>query len=193
MPPSKSSVFTEDDSSSGPVLQKREIQQTDADGPSVQSLPQSEADTKNSDAAVVAPESLVDSDAAESIPKSKHADGDVPTDSLVQPSPSLADKEIEVVASENLVDAPKKYIHGELDDSSKRDPEKLESVMHVSLEGEGNVIQSTGNEAKVATSINLDKEHEQRVTDTSTNLKREQDGTTDTTSMKIQDQLEEVS
>ena len=54
VPPSKSSVSAEDASSSGPALQRREIQPTDADVQSVQSLPQSAADTKSEDAAVVA-------------------------------------------------------------------------------------------------------------------------------------------
>lgn len=190
MPPS--SVSTEEASSSEPILQTREIQPSDADVQSAKSLPQSVADTKSNDAAVVAPESVLDGDAAKSTPNAKHADGDVPNDSLVQPSPSLPEKKIEVAASENLVDAPpKKVSQEELDDSSKKDLEKLESVVHISPEGEGNVIQSTGNEAKVVTSINLDKEQEQK--DTSTNQKRERDGKADTTSLDIQDQLEEVS
>ncbi|KFK40363.1 golgin candidate 1 [Arabis alpina] len=176
-------------SSSGPVLQTRDIQGTDTGVQSVQSVPQSVADTKSDDSAAVAPESVVDGDASESTSVSKHADGDVPNDSLVQPLPSLSDKEIEVAASEILVDAPQKDTQGEFDDSSKRDLEKLESVVPVS---EGNVIKSTGDEAKVGTSINLDKEQEQRVADTSTNLEREQNRRADTTSMKIQDQLEEA-
>ncbi|EFH60221.1 hypothetical protein ARALYDRAFT_899882 [Arabidopsis lyrata subsp. lyrata] len=174
-------------SSSGPVLQTNEIR-TDADVQSVQSLPQSVADTKSDDAAVVGSESVVDGDGAES----KHADGDIPNDSLVQPSPSLPDKEIEVAVSENLVDAPKNGAQRELVDSSKRDLEKLESVVHVPSVGEGNVAQSTGDEVKVGTSINLEKEQEPEVPDTSTNLKREQDRRADTTSVKIQDQLEEA-
>ncbi|CAL9223675.1 unnamed protein product [Arabidopsis halleri] len=174
-------------SSSGPVLQTNEIR-TDADVQSVQSLPQSVADTKSDDAAVVGSESVVDADVAES----KHADRDIPNDSLVQPSPSLPDKEIEVAVSENLVDVPKKGAQRELDDSSKRDLEKRESVVHVPSVGEGNVAQSTGDEVKVGTSINLEKEQEPKVPDTSTNLKREQDHRADTTSVKIQDQLEEA-
>lgn len=167
----------------------REVQPTDADVQRIHSLPQSVADTKSDDAAVVALESVVDGDSAQS----KHADGDTPNDSLVQPSPSLPDKEIEVAVSENLVDAPKKGAQREMDDSSKRDLEKMESVVHVSSVGEGNVAQSMGDEAKVGTSINLDKEQEQKVPDTLTNLEREQDRRADKTSMKIQDQLEEVS
>lgn len=193
MPPSKSFVSTDEASSSGSVLQTREIQQTDADLQSEQSNPLSVADAKSDNAAVVAPESVVDGDATESTSYSKHADGDVPNESLVQPSPSLTDKEIDVATSENLLDAPEKNTQGELDHSSKRDLEKLESVVHVSPVGEGNVIQSTGDEAKVGTSINLDKEQEQRVADTSTNLETKQNRKADTTSMKIQDQLEEVS
>ncbi|MBW1279521.1 hypothetical protein KYD79_27510, partial [Escherichia coli] len=81
---------------------------------------------------------------------------------------------IEVAASENPVNVPQKGTLGELDDSSKRDLEKLESVVHVSPVGEANVTQSTCDEAKVGTSINLDEEQEQRVSDTSTNLEREQ-------------------
>lgn len=183
MPPS-----IDEASSSGPVLQTNEIR-TDADVQSIQSLPQSVADTKSDDAAVVGSESVVDGDGAES----KHADGDIPNDSLVQPSPSLPEKEIEVAVSENLVDAPKNGAQRELVDSSKRDLEKLESVVHVPSVGEGNVAQSTGDEVKVGTSINLEKEQEPEVPDTSTNLKREQDRRADTTSVKIQDQLEEVS
>ncbi|KAG7579792.1 Golgin subfamily A member 5 [Arabidopsis thaliana x Arabidopsis arenosa] len=178
---------TDEASSSGPVLQTNEIR-TDVDVQSVQSLPQSVADTKSDDAAVVGSESVVEGDGAES----KHADGDIPNDSLVQPSPSLPDKEIEVAVSENLVDVPKKDAQRELDDSSKRDLEKLESVVHVPSVGEGNVAQSTGDEVKVGTSINLEKEQEPKVPDTSTNLKREQDRRADTTSVKIQDQLEEA-
>lgn len=193
-PPSKSSVSTEDAS----LLQRREFQPTDAD---VQSLPQSVSDGKSEDAAAVVPsESVVDGGGdAEAAPGSKNPDGDVgvPNESLVQPSPSLPDKEIEVVvASENLVDAPKKDVQGELEDSSKRDQDRLvETVVHVPPVGEGNVIQSTGDEAKekVGTSINLDKKQEQKVADASTNLEREQGRRADTTSMKIQDQLEEVS
>ncbi|VVA99770.1 unnamed protein product [Arabis nemorensis] len=188
VPPSKRSVSTDEASSSGPVSQTRDIQGTDTDVPSVQSLPQLVADTKSDNAAVVAPESLVDGDAAVSTSNSKHADGDVPNDSLV----SLTDKEIEVAASENPVDVPQKGTQGELDDSSKRDLEKLESVVHVSPVGEAKVTQSTGDEAKVGTSINLDKGQEQRVSDTSANLEREQNHKADTTSMKIQDQLEEA-
>ncbi|KAJ4876999.1 Golgin candidate 1 [Raphanus sativus] len=192
-PPSKSSVSTEDAS----LLQRREFQPTDAD---VQSLPQSVSDGKSEDAAAVVPsESVVDGGGdAEAAPGSKNPDGDVgvPNESLVQPSPSLPDKEIEVVvASENLVDAPKKDVQGELEDSSKRDQDRLvETVVHVPPVGEGNVIQSTGDEAKekVGTSINLDKKQEQKVADASTNLEREQGRRADTTSMKIQDQLEEA-
>ncbi|CAH8357127.1 unnamed protein product [Eruca vesicaria subsp. sativa] len=195
-PPSKSSVSTEDASSSGPTLQRREFQPTDADVQSVQPLPQSAAATKSEDASVVTSESVVDGDAAEATPGSKNPDGDVrvPSDSLVQPSPSLPDKEIEVVASENLVEAPKKDAQGELEDSLKRDQDKLESVVHVSPVGE-NVIQSTGDAAKekVSSSINLDKKQEQKVADASSIiLEREQDRRADTTSMKIQDQLEEA-
>jgi hypothetical protein len=146
------------------------------------------ADTKSDDAAVVAQESIVDGDRSES----KHADGDIPNDSLVQPSPSLPDKEIEVVVSENLMDAPKNGTQRELDDSSKRDVENLDSVVHAPSVNEGNVAQSTGDEVKVGTSINLEKEQEPKVPVTSTNLKREQDRRADTTSMKIQDQLEEA-
>ncbi|KAF8093586.1 hypothetical protein N665_0383s0209 [Sinapis alba] len=191
VPPSKSSVSAEDASSSGPALQRREFQPTDAD---VQSLSQSAAaDTKSEDAAVLPSDSVVDSDAAEATPGSKNPDGDVPlpNNSLVQPLPSLPDKDIEVVASEN---APKKDTQEELEDSSKRDQDRLESVVHVSPVGEGNVIQSTGDETKekVGTSINLDKKQEQKVADASTNLEREQDHRADTTSMKIQDQLEEA-
>uniref|UniRef100_A0A1J3JZ66 Golgin candidate 1 n=1 Tax=Noccaea caerulescens TaxID=107243 RepID=A0A1J3JZ66_NOCCA len=192
LPSSKSSVSTDEASSSGPVLETREIQQTDADVQSVHSLPQSVADTKSVDIAAVASESVVDGDAAESTSNDKHADGDAPNDSLVQPPSSLPDKEIEVTASENLVDAPKKGTQGELEDSSKRDLEKLEPVVHISPVGEGNVIQSIGDEVKVGTSINLDKEQEQGVADTSTNLEREQDRRAETTAMKIQDQLEEA-
>ncbi|KAJ0265488.1 Golgin candidate 1 [Hirschfeldia incana] len=193
LPPSKSSVSAEDASSSGLVTQRREFQPADAD---VQSLPQSVTDSKSEDAAaVVLPsESVVDGDAAEATQGSKNPDGDVPNDSLVQPSPSLPDKEIEVGASENLVDAPKKDTQGELEDSSKRDQDRLESAVHVSPLGEGDVIQSRGDEAKekVDTSINLDKRQEQKVADASTNLEKEQDRRADTTSMKIQDQLEEA-
>ncbi|ESQ50363.1 hypothetical protein EUTSA_v10001922mg [Eutrema salsugineum] len=192
VPPSKSSVSTDEASSSGPVSQTREIQQTGADVQSVHSLPLTVEDTKSDDAAVVPPESVVGGDAAESTPSGKHADGDVPNDSLVQPSPSLPEKEIEVVASENLVDATKNGQGGELEDSSKSDLDKLESVVHVSSVDERNVIQTTSNDTKVGTSINLDKEQEQRVADTSTNLEREQDRKADTTSTKIQDQLEEA-
>uniref|UniRef100_A0A1J3F5T5 Golgin candidate 1 n=1 Tax=Noccaea caerulescens TaxID=107243 RepID=A0A1J3F5T5_NOCCA len=192
LPPSKSSVSTDGASSSGPVLKTREIQQTDADVQSVHSLPQPVADTKSDDVAAVASESVVDGDAAESTSNDKHADGDAPNDSLVQPSQSLPDKEIEVTASENPNDAPKKGTEGELEDSSKRDLEKLESVVHVSPLGEGTVIRSIGDEVKVGTSINLDKEQEQGVADTSTNLEREQDRRAETTAMKIQDQLEEA-
>ncbi|XP_010416533.1 PREDICTED: golgin candidate 1 [Camelina sativa] len=188
VPPSKSSVYTEEASSSGPVLQTTEIKPIDVDVQRVQSLPQSAADTKSENAAVVASESVVDGDGA----KSKHADGDIPNDSLVQPSPSLPDKEIEVAVSENLVDAPKKGAQRELDDSSKTDLEKLESVVHVSPIGEGNVAQSAGDEAKAGTSINLEKEQEQKVPDTSTVLEREKDLRADKTIMKIQDQLEEA-
>lgn len=190
VPPSKSSVSAEDASSSGPALQRREIQPTDADVQSVQSLPQSAADTKREDAAVLPSES-----AAEATPGSKNPDGDVPNDSLVQPSPSLPDKEIEVVASESLVvDATKKDTQGEVEDSSKRDLDRLESAVHVSPLGEGDVIQSTGDEAKekVGTSINLDKKQEQKVADASTNLQIDQDRRAGTASMKIQDQLEEA-
>nr|VDD29080.1 unnamed protein product [Brassica oleracea] len=190
VPPSKSSVSAEDASSSGPVLQRREIQPTQADVQSVQSLPQSAADTKSEDAAVVPSES-----AAEATPGSKNPDGDVPTDSLVQPLPSLPDKDIEVVASENLVvDATKKDTQGEVEDSSKRDLDRLEPAVHVSPVGEGDVIQTTGDEAKekVGTSINLDKKQEQKVADASTNLEIDQDRRAGTTSMKIQDQLEEA-
>lgn len=190
VPPSKSSVSAEDASSSGPALQRREIQPTDADVLSVQSLPQSAADTKREDAAVLPSES-----AAEATPGSKNPDGDVPNDSLVQPSPSLPDKEIEVVASESLVvDATKKDTQGEVEDSSKREQDRLESAVHVSPVGEGNVIQSTGDEAKekVGTSINLDKKQEQKVADASTNLQIDQDRRAGTASMKIQDQLEEA-
>lgn len=196
VPPSKSTVSVEDASSSGPALQTREFQPTDAD---VQSLPHSAADTKSEDAAAVLPsESVVNGDAAaEATPGSKNPDGDarVPNDSLVQTSPSLPDKEIEVVvASENLIDAPKKDTQGELEDSSKRDQDRLETVVQVSPVGEGNVVQSTGDEAKekVGTSINLDRKQEQKVADASTNPEREQDRRADTTSMKIQDQLEEA-
>jgi hypothetical protein len=188
VPPSKSSVSTDETSSSGPVLLTREIHPTDADVQSVLSLPLSVADTKSDDAAVVAQESIVDGDRSES----KHADGDIPNDSLVQPSPSLPDKEIEVVVSENLMDAPKNGTQRELDDSSKRDVENLDSVVHAPSVNEGNVAQSTGDEVKVGTSINLEKEQEPKVPVTSTNLKREQDRRADTTSMKIQDQLEEA-
>lgn len=174
-------------------METREIQQTDADVQSVHSLPQSVADTKSVDVAAVASESVVDGDAAESTSNDKHADGDAPNDSLVQPSSSLPDKEIEVTASENLVDSPKKGTQRELEDSSKRNLEKLDSVAHVSPEGEGDVTQSIGDEMKIGTSINLDKEQEQGVADTSTNLEREQDRRAETTAMKIQDQLEEVS
>ncbi|KAL0794186.1 hypothetical protein Bca101_065563 [Brassica carinata] len=197
-PPSKSSVSTEDASSSGPALQRREFQLTDADVQSAQSLPQSAADTKSEVAALVPSESVLDGDAAEATPGSKNPDGDarVTNESLVQPSPPpLPDKELEVVAaSENLVDAPQKDTQGELEDSSKRDQDRLETVVHVSPVGEGNVIQSTGDEAKekVGTSINLDKKQEQKVADASTNPEREQDRRADTTSMKIQDQLEEA-
>lgn len=195
-PPSKSSVSTEDASF---LQQRREFQPTDAD---VQSLPQSVSDGKSEDAAAVVPsESVVDGGGdAEAAPGSKSPDGDVrvPNESLVQPSPpSLPDKEIEVVASEDLVDAPKKDVQGELDDSSKRDQDRLETVVDVPPVGEGNVIQSTGDDEakeKVGTSINLDKKQEQKVAaDASTNLEREQGRRADTTSMKIQDQLEEVS
>lgn len=191
--PSKSSVSTEDASSSGPALQRREIQPTDADVQSVQSLPQSAADTKSEDAAVVPSESVVDGDAT---PGSKNPDGDVPNDSLVQPSPSLPDKDIEVVVSESLVfDATKQDTQGEVEDSSKREQDRLESAVHVSPVGEGDVIQSTGDEAKekVGSSINLDKKQEQKVAVASTNLEIDQDRRAGTTSMKIQDQLEEVS
>ncbi|CAN7090422.1 unnamed protein product [Brassica rapa subsp. narinosa] len=191
VPPSKSSVSAEDASSSGPALQRREIQPTDADVQSVQSLPQSAADTKSEDAAVVPSESVVDGDAT---PGSKNPDGDVPNDSLVQPSPSLPDKDIEVVVSENLVDATKKDTQGEVEDSSKRDLDRLESAVHVSPLGEGDVIQSTSDEAKekVGTSINLDKKQEQKVADASTNLEIDQNRRAGTASMKIQDQLEEA-
>ncbi|CAF2038720.1 BnaA09g10100D [Brassica napus] len=190
--PSKSSVSTEDASSSGPALQRREIQPTDADVQSVQSLPQSAADTKSEDAAVVPSESVVDGDAT---PGSKNPDGDVPNDSLVQPSPSLPDKDIEVVVSESLVfDATKQDTQGEVEDSSKREQDRLESAVHVSPVGEGDVIQSTGDEAKekVGSSINLDKKQEQKVAVASTNLEIDQDRRAGTTSMKIQDQLEEA-
>ncbi|EOA29973.1 hypothetical protein CARUB_v10013079mg [Capsella rubella] len=186
--PSKSSVPTEEASSSGPVLQTTEIKQTDVDFQRGQPLPQPVTDTRSENASVVASESVVDGDGTES----KHADGDNPNDSVVQPSPSLPEKEIEVAVSENLVDAPKNDAQSEIDDSSKRDLEKLESVVHVSPIGEGNMPQSTGDEAKVSTSINLEKEQEQKVPDTSTNLEREQDRRADKTSMKIQDQLEEA-
>ncbi|KAF2535005.1 hypothetical protein F2Q68_00019322, partial [Brassica cretica] len=194
VPPSKSSVSAEDASSSGPVLQRREfqVQPADSDVQSIQSLPQSATDTKSEDAAVVPSESVVDGDAT---PGSKNPDGDVPNDSLVQPLPSLPDKEIEVVASENLVvDATKKDTQGEVEDSSKRDLDRLESAVHVSPVGEGDVIQATGDEAKekVGTSINLDKKQEQKVADASTNLEIDQDRRAGTTSMKIQDQLEEA-
>ncbi|XP_010467911.1 PREDICTED: golgin candidate 1 [Camelina sativa] len=188
VPPSKSSVSTEEASSSGPVLQTTEVKPIDVDAQRVQSLPQSAADTKSDNAPVVASESVVDGDVAES----KHADADIPNDSFVQPSPSLPDKEIEVAVSENLVDAPKKGAQRELDDSSKSDLEKLESVVHVSPIGEGNVAQSAGDEAKAGTSINLEKEQEQKVPDTSTILEREKDRRADKTIMKIQDQLEEA-
>ncbi|CAN6970915.1 golgin candidate 1 [Brassica rapa] len=189
--PSKSSVSAEDASSSGPALQRREIQPTDADVLSVQSLPQSAADTKSEDAAVVPSESVVGGDATAG---SKNPDGDVPNDSLVQPSPSLPDKDIEVVVSENLVDATKKDTQGEVEDSSKRDLDRLESAVHVSPLGEGDVIRSTSDEAKekVGTSINLDKKQEQKVADASTNLEIDQDRRAGTASMKIQDQLEEA-
>ncbi|CAG7860883.1 unnamed protein product [Brassica rapa] len=192
VPPSKSSVSAEDASSSGPALQRREIQPTDADVQSVQSLPQSAADTKSEDAAVVPSESVVDGDAT---PGSKNPDGDVPNDSLVQPSPSLPDKDIEVVVSESLVfDATKQDTQGEVEDSSKREQDRLESAVHVSPVGEGDVIQSTGDEAKekVGSSINLDKKQEQKVAVASTNLEIDQDRRAGTTSMKIQDQLEEA-
>ncbi|KAG7641372.1 Golgin subfamily A member 5 [Arabidopsis suecica] len=188
VPPSKSSVSTDETSSSGPVLLTREIQPTDADVQSVLSLPLSVADTKSDNAAVVARESVVDSDGSES----KHADRDIPNDSLVQPSPSLPDKEIEVVVSENLMDAPKNGTQRELDGTPKRDVENLDSVVHAPSVNEGNVAQSTGDEVKVGTSINLEKEQEPKVPVTSTNLKREQDRRADTTSVKIQDQLEEA-
>ncbi|CAN8257587.1 unnamed protein product [Cochlearia groenlandica] len=188
--PSKTSVSREEASSSGPVLHKREIQQTDADVKSVEPLPELVADTKSDDVAVVGSASVVEGAAAESTSNIKNADGDVTNDSLVQPS--LSDREIEVAASESLVDAPKKATQGELKDSPKRDLGKLESVVHVSPVGEANMIQSAGDEAKGSTSINVDKEQEQRVADASTNLKREQDRGADTTSMKIQDQLEEA-
>ncbi|KAG2244310.1 hypothetical protein Bca52824_093837 [Brassica carinata] len=197
-PPSKNSVSTEDASSSGPALQRREFQPTDADVQSAQSLQQSAAGTKSEDAAVLPSESVVDSDTGEATPGSKNPDGDarVPNESLVRPSPPpLPDKELEVVAaSENLVDAPKKDTQGELEDSSKRDQDRLETVVHVSPVGEVNVVQSTGDEAKekVGTSIDLDKKQEQKVADASTNPEREQDRRVDITSMKIQDQLEEA-
>ncbi|CAE5991002.1 unnamed protein product [Arabidopsis arenosa] len=187
VPSSKSSVSTDEASSSGPVLQTREIP-TDAAVQRVQSLPLPVADTKGDDAAVVARESVVDGDGS----VSKHADGDIPNDSSVQPSPSLPDKEIEVAVSENLVDAPKNGAQQELDDSSKKDLEKLESVVHVPSVGEENVAQSTSDEVTVGNSINLEKEQEPKVSDTSTNLKREQDHRVDTTFVKIQDQLEEA-
>ncbi|CAH2051188.1 unnamed protein product [Thlaspi arvense] len=192
VPSSQNSVSTVEASSSAPVSQKREIQQTDAHVQSAQSLLQSVADTKSDDAAVVPPESVVDGDTAELTPSGKHADGDVPNDFLVQLSPSLPEKEIEVVASDNLVDAPVKGTQGELEDSSTKDLDKLESAVHASPVDEGNVIKNTGNDAKVGTSINMDKDQEQRIVDTSTNLEKAQDRRADTTSIKIQDQLEEA-
>ncbi|XP_010548691.1 PREDICTED: golgin candidate 1 isoform X2 [Tarenaya hassleriana] len=180
--PSEVSVSTEGPSSSDSVSKTtRQHKQTDADVHSIPPLAESVADIKSDADATIAPLTVADGNATEDATSStsnvKFVDGDVPNDSLSYQPPTPLDREIEVAGDEHLGDTPQCSKPGEIDGSSKSDVETSKPALHVSPLDDEKVVQSKDAEDKSDTSKNLEKEHKQK---------------TNTSPMKIQDQLEEA-